>query len=316
MFKYFIIPVTIFFIFICIFVFYLQFINENWKFIAPKKILPNICNDYNSLNLITHSSDHIAGRSFEDNPDNSLDYKFHAIYLLPCEKDDRKFDINLNIQSSLNSVNKWFIDKTKDQKINFDKKSNNNIDVTFLRVDKTMNWFTNVNSKYNNDESVGTKVENVILSNSNIFNNFDKKKFIVFFEGWEKRKSLFFDICGQSRLNGKVAIFFANSKWKKDVGNNKKMFSCSNDTLNYLGDYTFGESEGSILHEILHTLGAPPKCANNLNADNISHVTDNKNDILYKISGNMYLDYGNDDYYKHKIAECPDLGNSNYLIKF
>ena len=143
-----------------------------------------------------------------------------------------------------------------------------------------------------------------------------KKKFIVFFEGWEIRKSLFFDICGQSRLNGKVAIFFTNSKWKKDVGKNKKMFSCSKDSLNDLGDYTFGESEGTILHEILHTLGAPPKCAKNLDTDDLFHVTDNENDILYKISGDKYLDYGNDDYYKHEIKNCPDLAKSKYLVNF
>ena len=43
---------------------------------------------------------------------------------------------------------------------------------------------------------------------------------------------------------------------------------------------------------------------------------DNKSDILYKISGDMYLDYGNDDYYKHEIKNCPDLAKSNYLTNF
>ena len=316
MYKYFIIPITFFFTVISLFVFYLQFINENWKFIAPKKTLPDICNDNNSLELITHSTDHVKGRSFIDNPDQFFSYQFHAIYLLPCDKNDRKFDTNLNIQSSLISINKWFINQTKDQKINFDKKSDDSLDITFLRVNKTINWFTNVENKEEIYNDVGMKIENIILSNSNIFNNFDKKKFIVFFEGWEKRKSLFFDICGQSRLNGKVAIFFTNSKWKKDVGNNKKMFSCSKDSLNDLGDDTFGESEGSILHEILHTLGAPPKCAKNLDIDDLYHVIDSKNDILYKISGDIYLDYGNDDYYNHDIKNCPDLAKSKYLVNF
>ena len=308
--KYFLIPIIIFFIIISLFVIYLQFINENWKFIAPKKILPDICNDNNSLELITHSTDYVKGRSFIDNPDQFIGYQFHSIYLLPCDKNDRKFDTNLNIQSSLISINKWFKNKTKDQKINFDKKSDDFFDVTFLRVNKTVNWFTS-----DDNEDVGTKIENIILSNSNIFNNFNKKKFIVFFEGWAKRKSFYFDICGQSRLNGKVAIFFTNSKWKKDIGN-KKMFSCSKDSLNDLGEDKFGESEGTILHEILHTLGAPPQCAKNLDTDDLFHVIDNKNDILYKISGDMYLDYDNDDYYKHGIKNCPDLAKSKYLVKF
>ena len=162
--KYFIIPIIIFFTIISLIVFYLEYVNENWKFIAPKKIIPDICNNSNSVEFITHPSDHILGRSFKDNPDQFFDYQFHAIYLLPCEKDDRKFDINLNIQSSLISINKWFIDKTKEQKINFDRKFDNTIDVTFLRVNKTINWFTETDIKKKSNDDVATKIENIILS--------------------------------------------------------------------------------------------------------------------------------------------------------
>ena len=99
-----------------IIVFYLQFIYEDWKFIAPKKIIPEICNDNAELEIITLSQDYHSDRSFKDNIDISPDFQFHAIYLLPCEKKDRKFDINQNIQSSLYAINKWFIDKTNNQK--------------------------------------------------------------------------------------------------------------------------------------------------------------------------------------------------------
>ena len=34
--------------------------------------------------------------------------KIHAIYFLPCEMKDRKFDVNLNIENSLLSINRWF----------------------------------------------------------------------------------------------------------------------------------------------------------------------------------------------------------------
>ena len=314
--KYFLFPIIIFFIIISIFVFYLQFIYEDWKFIAPKKIIPQICNDKAELEIITLSQDYHSDRSFKDNIDISPDFQFHAIYLLPCEKKDRKFDINQNIQSSLYAINKWFIDKSNNQKINFDKKIDNTIDVTFIRVNKTMNWFTGSSNSSKNREDSGSRIENIILSNSNIFNNFNKKKFIVFFEGWEKRTSLSFDICGKSRFNGKIAIFFTNGKWKQDVGNNKKMFSCLKDSLNEINDQSFGDSEVTILHEILHTLGSPPKCARNLDSENIFHVNDNEKDILNKLSGNIFLDFNNDDYYKHNIKNCPDLADSKYLIKF
>ena len=314
--KYFLFPVIIFFIITSIIVFYLQFIYEDWKFISPKKIIPEICNDKGELKIITLSQDYYSDRSFKDTIDISSDFQFHAIYLLPCEKIDRKFDINKNIQSSLYVINKWFIDKTNNQKINFDKKIDNDIDVTFIRVNKTMNWFTGLKNPSKNKEDSGSRIENIILSNTNLFNNFNKKKFIVFFEGWEKRKSLNFDICGKSRFDGKVAIFFTSGKWKQDVGNNKKMFSCVKDSLNEINDLSFGDSEVTILHEILHTLGSPPKCARNLDSDNIFHVNDNEKDILNKLSGDIFLDFNNDDYYKHNIKNCPDLVDSKYLIKF
>ena len=38
--RYFIVPVSVFFIIICLLIFYLQFINQDWKFIAPKENLP------------------------------------------------------------------------------------------------------------------------------------------------------------------------------------------------------------------------------------------------------------------------------------
>ena len=44
-------------------------------------------------------------------------------------------------------------------------------------------------------------------------------------------------------------------------------------------------------------------------------VVDNKHDILNKESGNLYLDYNNDDYYNHSIDGCLDLKNSKYLVE-
>ena len=43
------------------------------------------------------------------------------------------------------------------------------------------------------------------------------------------------------------------------------------------------------------------------------HVTDNIKDIMNNVSGSLYLDFNNDDYYKHNIKNCPDLYMSKYL---
>ncbi len=318
--RYFLIPVLSFFGFICIFVIYLQFINENWKFLVPKEDLPLICDDETDVKLINHEEDFIEGRSIVDNQDIIKSEQYHAVFLLPCEMQDRKFDVNLNIETSLLAINKWFAEKSRIQKIQFDMNNMNRIDVTFLRANKTMKWFDNTIEGEEKKIDVSDKIKKIIFDNKDKFNNFNKKKFIIFFEGWERRKYINYDVCGKSTYDGKIAIYYAASRFKKYVGNdiilknNKRIFTCTKeDHLNDPNDLTFGDAEATILHEILHSLGAPSKCAENLD-DKGHHVTDNENDIMNKISGYKYLDFNNDDYYNHNIKRCKDLKDSDYLV--
>jgi hypothetical protein len=212
------------------------------------------------------------------------------------------------------------MEKSKVQKIQFDKNDKNRIDVTFLRVNKTMEWFDNKIKDNEKKIDVSDKIKNIIFTNKDKFNNFDKKKFIIFFEGWERRKYVNYNVCGKSNYDGKIAIYFTASRFKKYIGddiilkNNKRIFTCTqNDHLNDPDNLTFGDAEATILHEILHTLGAPSKCGDNLD-DSSFHVVDSTNDILHKESGNEYLDFNNDDYYNHNIVNCRDLKNSKYLV--
>ena len=218
------------------------------------------------VNLINHEEDFIEGRSLVDSQDLLKSEQYHAVLLLPCEMQDRKFDVNYNIESSLLAINKWFLDKSRIQKIQFDMNNMNRIDVTFLRVNKTMKWFDN---KIEGDEKkidISDKIKKIIFDNKNNFNNFNKKKFIIFFEGWERRKYINYDVCGKSTYDGKIAIYYTASRFKKYIGNdiilknNKRIFTCTKeDHLNDPNDLTFGDAEATILHEILHSLGAPSK---------------------------------------------------------
>ena len=184
-----------------------------------------------------------------------------------------------------------------------------------------MDWFDNkVKDKKSKKTEISEKIKKIIHINKNIFNNFDDKKFIIFFEGWERRKYINYDICGKADFNGNIAIYYTYSRFKKYIGNdlilkkNKRLFTCTkNDHLNDFNDISFGDAEATILHELLHTLGAPSKCGKNLDISK-SHVMDNLNDIMHKQSGNQYLDFNNNDYYNHKIKECADIKNSKFLI--
>ena len=318
--RYFLIPVLGFFSFICVIVIYLQFINESWKFLVPREDLPKICDDESDVKLINHEGDFIDGRSLGDSPDLLKSEQYHAVLLLPCEMEDRKFDVNHNIESSLFAINKWFEDKSSKQKIQFDINNINRIDVTFLRVNKTMKWFDNKIEENKKKIDVSEKIKKIIFDNKNKFNNFNKKKFIIFFEGWERRKYVNYNVCGKSDYDGKIAIYFTASRFKKYIGddiiltNNKRIFTCTQDDhLNEPNDFNFSDAEATILHEILHTLGAPSKCGDNIDESGF-HVMDSTDDILHKISGNEYLDFNNDDYYNHNIDDCRDLKDSKFLV--
>ena len=55
-----------------------------------------------------------------------------------------------------------------------------------------MDWFGDLHEKDKsiNITEVSNKIEKIINNNSNIFNNFSSKKFIIFFEGWRKENIL------------------------------------------------------------------------------------------------------------------------------
>ena len=77
----------------------------------------------------------------------------------------------------------------------------------------------------------------------------------------------------------------------------------------YNGTYLMG-------HELTHLLGAVGFCAPN--SDGTGHVNDDNRDILYSGPGgrdwdNLMLDVGNDDYYNHSNADCPDIADSPLL---
>ena len=179
--KYFLIPAIIFFLIIALIVIYLQFFYLDWKWdVLPdnfdvktvtyqEKVLDESCDDDGEVKIIKLKKDIIENRLFADSDDITNKPSIHSVYLLPCDVKDRKFDINNDIHLSIQAINNWFLDKTKNQIINFDKKDNNLLDTTFIRVNKSIKWFTKFNTNENKTEDASSKIEKIILSNQIIF---------------------------------------------------------------------------------------------------------------------------------------------------
>ena len=123
--KYFLIPVIIFFFIIVLLVIYLQFFYLDWKWdVLPdnfdvktetyqEKVLDESCDDDGEVKIIKLKKDIIENRLFSDSYDITNKSSIHSVYLLPCNANDRKFDINNDIHFSIQSINNWFLDKTK-----------------------------------------------------------------------------------------------------------------------------------------------------------------------------------------------------------
>ncbi|GIR01006.1 MAG: hypothetical protein CM15mP10_0690 [Actinomycetota bacterium] len=67
--RYFLIPFIGFFLIISIIMIYLQFVNEDWKFLVPKIKLPDSCNNNNEVGIFYTEGDINQNRSFEDEKD-------------------------------------------------------------------------------------------------------------------------------------------------------------------------------------------------------------------------------------------------------
>ena len=119
-------------------------------------------------------SDEKPGRNFADLPDVDDGYNIHVMYVLPKDGVDKEYDLDSKISMLMYQVDKWFNSKTKDrlfadgQNLKFDRKDDNKIDITFLRLD------------INDDEisKHGIQAVNVLQPAISRFGFNDPKKFI------------------------------------------------------------------------------------------------------------------------------------------
>ena len=102
------------------------------------------------------ASDEKPGRFFEDQPDVTDDYQIHFNYLLAQDSEDRELDINGKMEKIILMANKWMEKSTRKnkkgdkvpRKYKLDYRSDGNLDITFIRMDKK---FWELHEYANND---------------------------------------------------------------------------------------------------------------------------------------------------------------------
>ena len=271
-----------------------------------------------SLLLLTSITlaDEKEGRTFIDLPDIDNGYNIHVIYALPKDGSDEEYDLNNQISMLIYQMDKWFNNKTKKrlfeegQHLKFDRTADDKIDVTFARLDI-------------DDSTVskeGINAVNVIQpAISRLGFNDPKKVYFVVYGGTN------FDVCASSQLPGHVPISItANTAALYIPG--KKSGSCIDNDGGFKPE--FNNTARSALHEVLHVLGAVPKCApDHLVFKNEGTINDGigghltiSNDIMYSVQSNVtfakarHLDFQSTNYYNHSNESCLDIAKSMYVI--
>ena len=235
----------------------------------------------------------LGERSFADRPDDVDGPQVHFVYLLPSDTDDLEIDTNGSMRRSITAIQDWLSDESDGYSLRVDT-FQGEIDVSFIRIDKTQFEVFNENPK------PVTVVASELLARG--FNK-DERVYAVYYGGFSE-----LGICGRGGTigSGRIAV--------THLGRNCPASLASHNAEPKFSDYT-------MIHEIMHSLGAVPSCAPNSDAhdgDLRGHVDDWDIDLMWgqghSEDTRLSLDLGRDDYFDHDNEGCPDVADSPFLI--
>jgi hypothetical protein len=236
------------------------------------------------------------GRAFDDQPDDRTGPQIHLVYAIPADGNDSELDLDGTIAESVGVAQDWLAGQTGGRSFRLDT-FDGEPDITFLQLSRT-------------DEEIADEGAFVreALEQELVAAGLDEpdKRYEVFYDG----TSTF--ACGGGAwpptLPGKVAALYLHGLPDSAVPCDTNAFAAAGGVPRYW--------EFSWIHELVHTLGFVATCAPN--HTRAGHVSTPTNDLMYagdapwNLNG-VVLDQGNDDYYAHDDAGCPDFADSPYL---
>ena len=240
--------------------------------------------------IVFDSNDVEEGRSFFDRKDQNDFYQIHAIYILAKDSIDKKFDVNGTIQKILEDSNNLLY-KNTNKKFRLDVTLNENIDISFLRVNKTKKQINRL------DNAAGYFTGMAALNGY----HHPKKIYAIFYQDhyggeWGQVGDAIF-----SGPNGEVEI--------------------ASGVIYLGGDGPIREAWIPNTHELFHALGFVQLCApsaiieRNSDWGKNDHLN-NMNDIMSDRGGDLYgIDPKRNQYFDHSNENCEmDLNKSAYLF--
>ncbi len=213
----------------------------------------------------------------------------HAVYALPADAPDEEWDINGVIDGIVADVQSWLRPRTGGRDLVFDE-ADGRLAVTFVRSESRL------------DELHASSRSWHLLAQELFGRGLNDPRRIYAIWSPFAPKTDGNPICGvQTEYEGtKFAFSFYERSGPGE-------FRCINQPT-------------TMVHEVVHALGAVAPCASNYYGDpasgSIGHVDDHPNDLLYggdELGSPVLLDEGNNDYFMHEIPGCPDVADSPYL---
>lgn len=232
-------------------------------------------------------------RSVQDREDDVDGQQVHLMYVLPADGDDQNLDTNGSIATSLIAAQNWMASLADGRRLQIDA-FQGEPDITFYQLQQSDREVNDFSTGEGGPIAIKEELETSGLMQTG-------KIYVVYYEGTADYA------CGATpTLPSSIAVLNLHGNYPDGV-------RC--DTLPLGVSASSVDSWGILMiHEVVHALGFVPDCARNNSGH--GHVVDDPADLMY--DGPLtwqpsQLDAGNDDYFHHDIADCPDLADSPYL---
>ncbi|MES2535966.1 MAG: hypothetical protein V4632_08855 [Pseudomonadota bacterium] len=200
-----------------------------------------------------------AQRAMSDRPDDVSGSQIHVIYAVPAGGIDKGLDTSIALTNSVGSMNNWLSGQTGGRWLQFDT-AGGALDATFVQLPGTDVHY----------DASGARKRDAIeaqLKSSGMLR--PEKIYAVFYEGGNPRACA--DAPNPPALPGQVTIWYLQ-------GLSSGRWPCASNPFAASQTAKAGYRELSLLHELLHTLGAVS--ANAPHYDN-THVGSDPTDIMY-----------------------------------
>ena len=233
-------------------------------------------------------------RATADQPDDHPGAQVHVMYVVPADGSDERLDLHGTIAGSVASFQAWFAAQSGGRRLRLDT-FQGGLDITFVRLRESD---ARIRSSH---QFVRDRIQEELISAGFV----DPSKLYAVYYGGSSSFS-----CGGAawppELVGNVAAVYLK-------GEPPGARPCATNRVRR-ADEQPGYWEFSMLHEIVHTLGAAATCAPHHTL--AGHVSDDPRDLMY--AGPLpwlseLLDVGRDDYYGHGRSNCLDVARSAFL---